>query len=830
MKIKDFATPLQAIAIIIMMEIFTLLGGQLDATINQNKCNFSYFGIGYNTIFSSGFIVFFLVTTWWWLQEYRKFTPNLSQNKFSNKSQIKIRKAFRRKVRQALQESESRFQAFMDNGPLLAWITNENGQVVYSNKNLAQWFGKELEQIIGRNIAELHPKALAKAHLENIREVISTKKVLQTNELTYRSDGSCAELLVYKFPLIKTRDRSLVGGIAVDITEEKQAVNVVKLQYEQERLLDIIVQHIRQSLNLKEILGTTVTEIQKFLNCDRVMISRISLQNSSAEVIVESRSPNCQSLLGWKIKNNQYQQPTDYQVPENRLNQVNDINQNLLHPFDVQAQLTIPIWQNKHIWGWLIAHSCQAKRQWKPQEISLLQRLKNQLEVAIHQSELHYELQQLNANLERQVQARTLEFQQALTFEATLKRITDKVRDSFDESQILQQAVEELAKALEVNCCETNLYNLDQTTATIRYQSISNSSCLHQIKNINSREESTIYQQLLSGQHFAFCYLKTSGETKSYAILACPIVDDRGVLGDIRLFKPELSSFSGLELRLVQQVANQCAIALRQSHLYQAAQKQVAELEKLNQLKDDFLSTISHELRTPVSNIKMIAQILKIALAKPENLCDRSQEINRYLQIIKEESQREMNLIDDLLILTQISADTEPLFLNTIQLQALIPHIAEIFNETISQQQQKLYINIPENLPAVTTDTNFLERIFIELLNNACKYTPPGETITVTAKALKDKLQISISNTGVEIPLIEKERIFDKFYRIPSKDPWKQGGTGLGLALVKKLIEHLGGTIELGNNNGELQTTFLLSFPLVARLPKNSYLSEAIAS
>lgn len=743
----------------------------------------------------------------------------------------------RQAAESALKESETRFQAFMKNSPFLAWITTEKGQLVYANKNLAQLFDKEPEQIVGKYITELHPESLAKAHLENIHQVITTGKVLETNELSYRSDGSLAEFLVYKFPLIETSEQSLVGGVAVDITEQKQAAKAVKLKYEQERLLDIIVQHIRQSLNLKEILQTTVTEIQKFLDCDRVVISRIRGHNSSAEVIVESRYPNCQSLLGWKISNNLYQQPTANKTCNDGSTQViNDLNQSLLNPaqlqllkhFDIQAQLTIPIWKGNSIWGWLIAHSCHTKRQWKSQEISLLQRLKNQLEVAIYQSELHQKLQQLNADLERKVQARTLEFEQALTFEATLKRITDKVRDSFDENQILQQAVEELAKALEVNCCETTLYNLDQTTSTTRYESSNNDGSIYQIKGLNPKEESTIYQQVLSSQHFSFCDLKLRDEGKNYAILACPIVDDQGVLGDIRLFKPELSSFSDLEIRLVQQVANQCAIALRQSHLYQAAQKQVAELEKLNQLKDDFLSTISHELRTPVSNIKMIAQMLAITLAKPEKFSNKFNEINGYLQIIRDESQREMDLINDLLILTQISADTEPLVLNTIHLQALIPHIAEVFADTIYQQQQQLKIDLPDNLPALTTDVTFLERIFIELLNNACKYTPSKETITVTAKALKDKLQISITNTGIEIPQSEKERIFDKFYRIPSNDPWKQGGTGLGLALVKKLIDHLGGTIELATNNGEVKTTFLLSFPVDSKFRKNSQLSEVI--
>ena len=90
--------------------------------------------------------------------------------------------------------------------------------------------------------------------------------------------------------------------------------------------------------------------------------------------------------------------------------------------------------------------------------------------------------------------------------------------------------------------------------------------------------------------------------------------------------------FEELEIRLVQQVSNQCAIALRQSRLYQAAQAQVEELERLNQLKDDFLSTVSHELRTPMANIKMATQMLEITL-KPLGVFDsETSPINRYFQ------------------------------------------------------------------------------------------------------------------------------------------------------------------------------------------------------
>ena len=117
-------------------------------------------------------------------------------------------------------------------------------------------------------------------------------------------------------------------------------------------------------------------------------------------------------------------------------------------------------------------------------------------------------------------------------------------------------------------------------------------------------EHPDIYPQLLKGQYFQGCRISLPPESirnykRQFSVLACPLMDDQGVIGDIWLYKPKESCFEKTEIRLVQQVANQCAIALRQSRLYQAAQSQVRELERLNCLKDDFLSTISHELRTP---------------------------------------------------------------------------------------------------------------------------------------------------------------------------------------------------------------------------------------
>lgn len=120
-------------------------------------------------------------------------------------------------------------------------------------------------------------------------------------------------------------------------------------------------------------------------------------------------------------------------------------------------------------------------------------------------------------------------------------------------------------------------------------------------------------------------------------------------------------------------------------------------------------------------------------------------------------------------------------------------------------------------MPTVRTDPIFLERIVGELLNNACKHTPQGGQIIITLRADDQALHLTLSNTGVGISERDLPYIFDKFYRVPGHNPWAQGGTGLGLALVKQLIEHLGGSITA--KSSAQQVDFTLTLPLVRASP-----------
>lgn len=255
------------------------------------------------------------------------------------------------------------------------------------------------------------------------------------------------------------------------------------------------------------------------------------------------------------------------------------------------------------------------------------------------------------------------------------------------------------------------------------------------------------------------------------------------------------------------------AIAPHPSALDRATQPQNKESERLSQLKDDFLSTVSHELRTPIANIRMATQMLEIGLRRLNVLDGAQPAIEKYFAILKEEGQREINLIDDLLNLSRLEAGVDSLNPIPVDLRIWVTHMVESFSELTTTRQQQLIVDLPELLPLVQVDLFYLERIVTELLTNAHKYTPTGEQIQISAGVRDQWLELCIINTGVEIPAEEIPLIFEKFYRIPKSDRWKHGGTGLGLALARKLTDVIEGRLDVESHDEV--TTFTLSLPLL---------------
>ncbi len=498
-----------------------------------------------------------------------------------------------------------------------------------------------------------------------------------------------------------------------------------------------------------------------------------------------------------------------------------------------------------------------------PEEMELLQTLADAAAVAMENVYL-YDAQ------ERRIQERTAQLQHALDCESLLRRITDQVRDSLDQALILTTVEQELRQGLSLQRCYTVLYHDDKLhepkpdqagTLTAKLAATLNRSAM-------KLEYPALQPQLLSGETVHACLIpvhasgdevpagSTGFSVAKWELLICPIADGQHVLGDIRLYRRITEPFSDLEVQLAQQVAVQCAIALRHARLHSSVQTQVETLERLNQLKDDFLSTVSHELRSPMASIRMAVQMLQSVLGRVDLATTANGEgsmpgivlsqstiskVMGYLAILSQECQRETNLINDLLTLTRLEADVTPGHVQDIALQDWLPAIATAFKTRIQERHQQLHIHVPEGLPRLRTNPTVLERIMTELLQNACKYTPDGETIIISAttsaidEALPSSPQLpgsdpeercaagyapscstppvllTVRNSGVTLSAYDRTHIFDTFYRIPKSDPWKYRGTGLGLALVKRLVRQISGAIEVANYDNSVAFTVRLN-------------------
>lgn len=635
-------------------------------------------------------------------------------------------------------------------------------------------------------------------------------------------------------------------GIVMDISDRKQAELSLQHQSQREQSLNRVFQAIRDSLDLDQIFATATMETATLIQVERVQIALHLPDLDCWRITASYQPPGFPDTVGVEIPVTANPISQQLKLGETVLvqdtNQLSDVANQKIAQVMPGAWLLAPIKIQEVVWGCLVANCVQHTFTWSHEQITLVQAVADQLAIAIQQANLYMQtqqelierqraevaLQKLNQDLEQRVQQRTQALQQQAEQERLLRLVTQRIHQSFDLEEILATALMAARQTIQADRVAIYRFNPDWSGNFIA-ESVSADWIPLVGSDIQKVWEDTYLQETRGGRYrhnqtYAVHDIYSAGhrqchidlleqfQARAYAIAPIFVHDSLwGLLAAYQNSAPR--QWRRQEVDLLKQIGIQMAIAIQQSQLYQTAQNQVRELERLNQIKDDFLSTVSHELRSPMTNIKMATQMLEIQLSRAGVLDSlNNTPINRYFEILKEQSLREIQLINDLLDLARLDASSDPLVLTRIPLASWIDQLAQAFLERIRLQQQQLQLHIAPGLE-LETDVSSLERILTELLHNACKYTPAGETIQIAAhqmdetspgstfllagETIRPRLQISVSNSGIEIPPEECDRIFDKFYRIPKHDPWKHGGTGLGLALVKKLAERLGGSIRV---------------------------------
>jgi signal transduction histidine kinase len=218
---------------------------------------------------------------------------------------------------------------------------------------------------------------------------------------------------------------------------------------------------------------------------------------------------------------------------------------------------------------------------------------------------------------------------------------------------------------------------------------------------------------------------------------------------------------------------------------------------QIAEMRSQFVSSVSHELKTPLTAIRMFAETLQM-----DRLKDSKMQAE-FLNTIINESQRLTRLLNNVLDFSRIEQGKQKYHLKPVSLKKIIQSTTQTMEYPLSQQGFRLHVQTEDNLPEVKLDKDAVEQALLNLLNNAMKYSGESRDIHLTLIRKENHAVIKVIDQGIGIALDDQKRIFDKFYRVPLTENEGIVGTGLGLALISHIVEGHGGRLELESKLGE---------------------------
>jgi len=229
---------------------------------------------------------------------------------------------------------------------------------------------------------------------------------------------------------------------------------------------------------------------------------------------------------------------------------------------------------------------------------------------------------------------------------------------------------------------------------------------------------------------------------------------------------------------------------------------------KLAEVKQTFVSNVSHELKTPLALIRLFAETLEMGRVRT------SEKTQEYYRVIHNESRRLSQLIDNILDFSRIEAGSRQYRFASVDLAEVAREVVESYEYQIHAAGFELVTRFEAGLPRVEADANAISQAILNLLNNAVKYSDRTKHITVSARPKEGGVAVEVADQGIGIPLSEQKRIFEKFYRVGTGLVHETKGSGLGLALVKHIVEAHRGHVSVESAPGK-GSRFILWLPAV---------------
>ncbi len=708
------------------------------------------------------------------------------------------------------QEEKLLLQAIFERSWEAMIIVNPQKQLVAVNPSACELFGLTKDELVGKSIVEFFPYSMEGIVTQKIAEV----RIQHQNGTIHTVEYNRVEEILPNYTLLTLRD----------VTHLKRAAaEELHRQHQRIQLFSEVTLKIRQSLQLKEILQTAVTEVQRILKADRVLIYQV-LADGTGKPISEAVLPNCSPILGMEFPEEVF--PEDYRelYGQGRVQAISDVHSpeiglaecliEFMDEWMVKAKLVVPILQNLksktkaegkvRLWGLLIAHQCQTTREWTEFELELMQQLADQIGIALSQGELlenleelvaerTAKLQEINSNLQQEISDR----QQA---EAALRRSEEQLRLIANGLPVLIAYVDNQQLYRFNNEAYQTWFGLSPTKIY---------GC--HLQEVHGEEEYNKVQK----------YVETalSGQLVRYE-------------NDITF---QDGSIHSINITYIPHINEQ---EKHQVKGFFALTNDISDRKAIERMKDEFISVVSHELRTPLTSIHSSLKIL--ATGRLGNLSSKGQ---RMLNIADEQTERLVRLVNSVLDLQSIQSGKVKMNKQACKAADLMVEAAQAMQMMAQEHGVKLLAE-PVNL-IVWADRDYIVQTLTNLLSNAIKFSPPESCVWLSAKVEKDLnilnqshkqnshpknsrqninsyITFSVKDKGQGIPKNQLENIFERFQQVDSSDSRKKGGTGLGLTICRQIIKEHGGDIwvESSKNRG---STFYFTLPAVTQPRRNRH-------